>query len=100
VLLDGQLLNWSFNINLTQIRLSCAFVLCTDIIFQCYLEFLRVSTMSKSKQQQPISAAGESSHSTIVVDESQTDKPNSDDDRVSVDIDELNYLKNSWLLIR
>ena len=56
--------------------------------------------MSKSKQQQPISAAGESSHSTIVVDESQTDKPNSDDDRVSVDIDELNYLKNNWLLIR
>ena len=46
--------------------------------------------MSKSKQQQqPISVAGESSQSTILVDESQTDKPNSDNDRVSVDIDEL-----------
>ena len=46
--------------------------------------------MSKSKQQQqPISAAGESSQSTILVDEGQTDKPNSDDDRFSIDVDEL-----------
>ena len=46
--------------------------------------------MSRSKQQQlPILAAGEPSHSTIFVDEGQTDKPNSDDNRVSVDVDEL-----------
>ncbi len=38
--------------------------------------------MSKSKQQQqPISAAGESSQCTILVDEGQTDKTNSDNDR-------------------
>ena len=46
--------------------------------------------MSKSKeQQQLISVPGNSSQSTILVDESQTDKPNSNDNRVSVDIDEL-----------
>ena len=46
--------------------------------------------MSKSKQQQqPTSASGESSQSTILVDEGQTDKPNSDDDRVSIDVDEF-----------
>ena len=43
--------------------------------------------MSQNKQQQPISAAGEIS--AIVVDKSQRDKPDSEDDGVSVDIDEL-----------
>ena len=46
-----------------------------------------VRTMSRSSQQQPASAAEEIS--TIAVDERQSKKPNSDDDGVTVDIDEL-----------